>query len=102
VIRISVEARDGAVREVSGNAGVSLMEVVRDNGFDELLALASACENVLASTGHHNRHSRWSAACSTDRPSPDALCRYPDGVAATATISRVYLTLRQNKSGATQ
>ena len=43
MIRISVEARDGAVREVSGNVGVSLMEVVRDNGFDELLALCGGC-----------------------------------------------------------
>jgi ferredoxin, 2Fe-2S len=43
MIRISVEARDGAVREVSGNAGVSLMEVIRDNGFDELLALCGGC-----------------------------------------------------------
>jgi 2Fe-2S ferredoxin len=43
MIRISVEGRDGAVREVSGNAGVSLMEVIRDNGFDELLALCGGC-----------------------------------------------------------
>jgi hypothetical protein len=43
MIRISVETRDGSVREISGVAGASLMETIRDNGFDELLALCGGC-----------------------------------------------------------
>lgn len=43
MIRISVETRDGCVREVTGNAGATLMETIRDNGFDELLALCGGC-----------------------------------------------------------
>ncbi len=34
-----VVTRDGTERVVSGEAGLSVMEVIRDNGFDELLAL---------------------------------------------------------------
>ena len=41
--RLVVTARDGGVREVEGDAGRSVMEVIRDNGFDELLALCGGC-----------------------------------------------------------
>ncbi|MCH4894884.1 2Fe-2S iron-sulfur cluster binding domain-containing protein [Sphingomonas sp. SFZ2018-12] len=34
-----VVTRDGTERVVAGEAGLSVMEVIRDNGFDELLAL---------------------------------------------------------------
>lgn len=43
MIRISVELRDGIAREISGRAGATLMETIRDNGFDELLALCGGC-----------------------------------------------------------
>ena len=43
MIRISVETRDGSVREIEGSSGVTLMENLRDNGFDELLALCGGC-----------------------------------------------------------
>lgn len=43
MIRIAVETRDGSVREITGKAGTSLMETIRDNGFDELLALCGGC-----------------------------------------------------------
>ncbi|TKD51996.1 2Fe-2S iron-sulfur cluster-binding protein [Sphingomonas baiyangensis] len=41
--KLIVETREGEVREVSGEAGFSVMEVIRDNGFDELLALCGGC-----------------------------------------------------------
>ncbi len=44
--QLIVVTRDGAERAVEGEAGLSVMEVIRDNGFDELLALcggACAC-----------------------------------------------------------
>lgn len=34
-----VTTRDGTEHEVTGTAGLSVMEVIRDNGFDELLAM---------------------------------------------------------------
>ena len=40
---IRVTGRDGAERQVEGQEGLSLMEVIRANGFDELLALCGGC-----------------------------------------------------------
>ena len=41
--RIKVKARDGHERTIEGQAGQSLMQVIRDNGFDEVLALCGGC-----------------------------------------------------------
>ncbi len=41
--KITVIARNGEGREVEAQNGLSLMEVIRDNGFDELLALCGGC-----------------------------------------------------------
>ena len=38
-----VTTREGEERSVEGQAGLSVMEVIRDNGFDELLALCGGC-----------------------------------------------------------
>ena len=35
--------RDGAEQAVEGDKGLSVMEVIRDHGFDELLALCGGC-----------------------------------------------------------
>src|SRR5258708_36484978 len=40
---IRVMSRDGSEEEIEGQEGLSLMEVIRDNGFDELLALCGGC-----------------------------------------------------------
>ena len=40
---LTVVERDGSSRTVEGEVGVSVMEVIRDNGFDELLALCGGC-----------------------------------------------------------
>ena len=40
---LTVVDRKGNEKTVSGDAGLSVMEVIRDNGFDELLALCSGC-----------------------------------------------------------
>ena len=37
--KLFVTNREGEVREIEGRAGLSLMEVIRDSGMDELLAL---------------------------------------------------------------
>ena len=41
--KLIVVTREGEEREVMGEAGLSVMEVIRDNGFDELLALCGGC-----------------------------------------------------------
>lgn len=41
--KITVISREGEAREVEGENGLTLMEVIRDNGFDELLALCGGC-----------------------------------------------------------
>jgi ferredoxin, 2Fe-2S len=41
--KITVIARDGQAKEVQADNGLTLMEVIRDDGFDELLALCGGC-----------------------------------------------------------
>jgi ferredoxin, 2Fe-2S len=41
--RLIVVTREGEEREVEGQSGLSVMEVIRANGFDELLALCGGC-----------------------------------------------------------
>jgi 2Fe-2S ferredoxin len=41
--KLIVVTRNGEEREVIGEAGLSVMEVIRENGFDELLALCGGC-----------------------------------------------------------
>ena len=40
---INIIKRDGTKVAIQANPGVSLMEAIRDNGFDELLALCGGC-----------------------------------------------------------
>lgn len=39
MVDIVIQNRGGAVRAVEAESGMSLMEVIRDNGFDEVMAL---------------------------------------------------------------
>jgi 2Fe-2S ferredoxin len=41
--KLTVITREGAESTVDGESGLSVMEVIRDNGFDELLALCGGC-----------------------------------------------------------
>jgi len=40
---IHVTGLDGTERIIAGKSGISLMEALRDNGFDDLLALCGGC-----------------------------------------------------------
>jgi 2Fe-2S ferredoxin len=42
-LKVIVINREGAEREVQADAGLSLMEVIRDNDFGELSALCGGC-----------------------------------------------------------
>ncbi|WP_136162157.1 2Fe-2S iron-sulfur cluster-binding protein [Sphingomonas flavalba] len=41
--KLIVVTRDGTEHVVEGDDGLTVMEVIRDNGFDELLALCGGC-----------------------------------------------------------
>ncbi len=41
--KLIVTTRDGEVKEISGDTGLTVMEVIRDGGIDELLALCGGC-----------------------------------------------------------
>ncbi|MDB5683469.1 MAG: ferredoxin [Sphingomonas bacterium] len=41
--KLTVVTREGDETTVDGEAGLSVMEVIRDSGFDELLALCGGC-----------------------------------------------------------
>lgn len=43
MVKVTVVNRAGQESEVEAEEGLSLMEVIRDNGFDELLALCGGC-----------------------------------------------------------
>ena len=43
MVTIHVKDRAGVERQVPGEVDQSIMEVIRDNGFDELLALCGGC-----------------------------------------------------------
>ena len=41
--KLVVTNREGETSEVTADSGLSVMEAIRDNGFDELLALCGGC-----------------------------------------------------------
>jgi 2Fe-2S ferredoxin len=57
--QLTVVTRDGAEHAVEGQAGWSVMEVIRDHGFDELLALCGGC--CSCATCHVHVDESWLA-----------------------------------------
>ncbi len=55
--KLIVVTRDGAESTVQGQEGLSVMEVIRDNGFDELLALCGGC--CSCATCHVHVDEEW-------------------------------------------
>ena len=43
MVSIAVETREGEEKTLEAEEGLSLMEVIRENGIDELLALCGGC-----------------------------------------------------------
>lgn len=41
--KITVVGQNGDTREIEATVGTTLMEAIRDNGFDEMLALCGGC-----------------------------------------------------------
>jgi 2Fe-2S ferredoxin len=57
---LTILTRDGSERTVEGRIGWSVMENIRDNGFDELLALCGGC--CSCATCHVHVDEEWLAA----------------------------------------
>ena len=54
---LTIVTRDGSERTVQGRAGWNVMENIRDNGFDELLALCGGC--CSCATCHVHLDADW-------------------------------------------
>src|SRR3546814_16099911 len=57
--KLILVTRDGEEREMDGATGLSVMEVIRDNGDDELLALCGGC--LSCATCHVHIDPRFAA-----------------------------------------
>ncbi len=65
--KLIVTTREGETREVEAQAGLTVMEAIRDNGFDELLALCGGC--CSCATCHVHVDDAWIEA--VGRPGAD-------------------------------
>lgn len=57
--KLVVVTRDGSEKTVDGDVGLSVMEIIRENGFDELLALCGGC--CSCATCHVHVDPDWTA-----------------------------------------
>ena len=80
-----IVGRDGAERTVEGKAGWSVMENIRDAGFDELLALCGGC--CSCATCHVHVDEEWLAALPPMGPDEDDLLDSSDHRRANSRLS---------------
>jgi 2Fe-2S ferredoxin len=69
--RLFILTRDGTEHVVEARAGWSVMENIRDNGFDELLALCGGC--CSCATCHVHVDPDWLEAVGPRKPDEDDL-----------------------------
>ncbi len=69
--RLVIVSRDGSEREVEAKVGWSVMENIRDNGFDELLALCGGC--CSCATCHVHVDPEWRASVGEPKDDEDDL-----------------------------
>ena len=83
--KLIVVTRDGAESVVSGQEGLSVMEVIRDNGFDELLALCGGC--LSCATCHVHVDEEWLPSLTKMSEDEDDLLESSDARAANSRLS---------------
>jgi 2Fe-2S ferredoxin len=69
--QLTIIGRDGTAKNVEAKAGWSVMENIRDAGFDELLALCGGC--CSCATCHVHVHEAWLGALPAMGPEEDDL-----------------------------
>ena len=82
---LTIVTRDGAQRTVEGRAGWSVMENIRDNGFDELLALCGGC--CSCATCHVHVDPEWIGKVGAPKADEDDLLDTSDHKTATSRLS---------------
>ena len=83
--KLIVTTRSGETREVEAAAGLSVMEAIRDNGFDELLALCGGC--CSCATCHVHVDPEWIDAVGPAKPDESDLLDTSDHRVATSRLS---------------
>jgi ferredoxin, 2Fe-2S len=83
--QLTIVTRGGAERTVEGRVGWSVMENIRDNGFDELLALCGGC--CSCATCHVHVDPEWIAAVGPPKPDEDDLLDTSDHRVETSRLS---------------
>lgn len=83
--KLTIVTRDGTERTVEGRVGWTVMENVRDNGFDELLALCGGC--CSCATCHVHVDPEWIDAVGPAKPDESDLLDTSDHRVATSRLS---------------
>ena len=83
--QLTIVTRDGEERTVEGRVGWSVMENIRDNGFDELLALCGGC--CSCATCHVHVDPEWSGAVGPPKSEEDDLLDTSDHRVETSRLS---------------
>ena len=83
--RLIIVTRDGAEHAVEGRAGWSVMENIRDNGFDELLALCGGC--CSCATCHVHVDTEWADRLKPMKGDEDDLLDSSDHRVGTSRLS---------------
>ncbi len=83
--QLTVVTRDGTERTLQGEIGLSVMEVIRDNGVDELLALCGGC--CSCATCHVHVDEEWMSALPPMDGDEDDLLDSSDHRAANSRLS---------------
>jgi ferredoxin, 2Fe-2S len=83
--QLTVVTRDGTETNVTGETGLSVMEVIRDNGFDELLALCGGC--CSCATCHVHVDPEWADKLPPMQADEDDLLDTSDHRVATSRLS---------------
>lgn len=77
--------RSGTERTVAATSGLSVMENIRDNGFDELLALCGGC--CSCATCHVHVDDAWTKAVGRPNADEDDLLESSDHKLANSRLS---------------
>ena len=83
--QLTIVTRDGKERIVEGRVGWSVMENIRDNGFDELLALCGGC--CSCATCHVHVDPEWIEKVGRPKPDEDDLLDTSDHRVETSRLS---------------
>ena len=83
--KLTIVTRDGSETTVEGRVGWTVMENIRDNGFDELLALCGGC--CSCATCHVHVDAEWLDAVGPAKPDEDDLLDTSDHRVATSRLS---------------